>query len=56
MMLMLMLSGCTSSAEIRTDSGCLVFKPIYFSKKDTKATIDQILAHDAVYTELCGDK
>ena len=55
--MMLIVTSCTSISEgrIQTDTGCLTFKPIYFSDKDTKETIRQIIEHDAVYTELCND-
>jgi len=53
-MTLIFVTSCTSISNEKTvDSRCLVFKLIYFSAKDTEKTIDQILAHDAVYTELC---
>lgn len=33
---------------------CLAFRPIRWSREDTRETIDQIAEHNAVWDALCG--
>jgi len=50
------LTGCqqqTMDLSAQTDE-CLIFKPIYWSGKDTKPTIVQIKSHNAAGKAVCG--
>jgi hypothetical protein len=40
---------------VDTNAVCRTFVPITVSASDTKETQDQVLAHDAVWEEICGD-
>lgn len=53
-LLMLTLTGCmTTTASVVTDSSCDVFQPILWSQLDTAETVQQVVEHNAVYSELC---
>jgi len=41
--------------RIVTDTGCAAFKPISWSKQDTRETAEQIIEHNAVWNALCGE-
>jgi hypothetical protein len=48
------LAGCQSIAKYKPSiSECQMFQPIYWSKKDTLKTVQQIKAHNAV-GKICG--
>lgn len=49
----LFLGGCVTDGTALPDVSCKVFHPITWSKKDTKPTIRQIIAHNAGYISLC---
>lgn len=55
------LTGCATNTlgdlhpiGVDTSTVCRVFGPITVSASDTKETQDQVLAHDAVWEEICG--
>lgn len=56
----ILLTSCAENpppAEIkvvRNYSGCKAFKPITFSKQDTRGTVDQIIEYGAVRKKLCN--
>ena len=53
---LLMLAGCqTVGSGVRSVS-CEVFEPIYWNAADTRATVRQVVAHNAVGKTLCGWK
>jgi hypothetical protein len=56
--LIIMLTGvssCQSNLDDRQFFGdCLLFKPIYWSSKDTAKTIVQIKSHNAVGKDACA--
>lgn len=62
LLLSLSLTACltTGSDETRpvltVNTGCESFKAIYWSKKDTRKTQEQVVEHNAVYKKLCMDK
>ena len=41
------------STNARTDVSCEVFKVITFSDKDSKATLEQVFAHNKVWETIC---
>lgn len=61
MLVMMLLLGLTTSCttmglggtRIVTDTSCAAFKPITWSRKDTRETQEQIIEHNAVYKALC---
>ncbi len=51
----LLLAGCQTDGSTLPSVACTIFKPITYSKtKDTKVTIRQIVAHNAVGKATCG--
>lgn len=58
MLVFLSLTACQQmvSGEIKfdvTEVSCKAFKPITWSKQDTRETQDQIVEHNAVYVRIC---
>ncbi len=53
----LMLAACqtTTTPTGGTDTACLVFKPITYSRQDTPVTVRQIVGHNAAHAELCDE-
>ena len=50
-----MLTGCqTTTPTAVTDTACLAFEPITYSRKDTPLTNLQIRQHNAAFRSLCG--
>jgi hypothetical protein len=50
-----MLTGCqTTTPTAVTDTACLAFEPITYSRKDTPLTNRQIRQHNAAFRTLCG--
>ena len=57
-----MLGGCVTTGSYATNNTTVAcgspekktFKPIWWSKKDTKLTQKQIVEHNAVGKSLCG--
>ena len=49
------VTGCSTlkSTNARTDVSCEVFKVITFSDKDSKATLEQVFAHNKVWETIC---
>ncbi len=48
------LAGCQSTAKYKPSiAECQMFRPIYWSKKDTLKTVEQIKEHNAV-GKICG--
>lgn len=56
--LCLALTACQTTATegIDVSTGCLTFKPISWSKKDTRLTQEEIVSHNAVWKKLCAKK
>lgn len=53
----LLLAGCaTTTPTFVTDTACLAFEPIRYSRQDTPKTQSQIRAHNAAWDALCKDK
>lgn len=52
----LLLAGCQTDGVSLPSFGCTVFKPITWSKMDTKPTIRQVVGHNAVGVKSCGWK
>jgi hypothetical protein len=53
--LCLAVAGCATDGASLPSFGCTVFKPITYSRKnDTRETVRQIVAHNAVGVEACG--
>lgn len=51
---LLPLAGCaTTTPTFVTDTSCLAFEPITYSRRDTPETIKQIKGHNAAYDSLC---
>jgi hypothetical protein len=46
------LSGCAGMPQ-PSNVGCTVFKPIGWSQRDTRPTVRQVVAHNAVGREVC---
>lgn len=46
----LAVSGCATNTA---GTDCLVFRPIYFSERDTEETIEQVLYHNAAWEAVC---
>ena len=53
MLLAVMLSGCATTSTSVIDTSCEAFGPISHSSKDTDATVDQIIGHNAAWDALC---
>lgn len=53
--LCLLLTACqtTASGGIDVSTGCIAFRPISWSKKDTRPTQEEIVSHNAVWKKLC---
>ena len=59
----LILQACRTTGTAATDAAfqkgegweCLAFRPIRWSKHDTRQTVDQITEHNAVFEALCGE-
>ena len=55
--LLLLLAGCSHMPAVTPNADpCIAFRPIYWSSKDTSATLDQVDSHNRVWKELCGTK
>ena len=51
------VAGCATDGVSLPSFGCTVFKPITYSRsKDTRETVRQIVAHNAVGVRSCGWK
>jgi hypothetical protein len=51
----LLLAGCGTDGVSLPSFGCTAFKPITYSRsKDTRETVRQIVAHNAVGVRVCG--
>jgi len=49
-----LLAGCQSTAKYKPSAAeCNMFAPIYWSRKDTLSTIQQVKTHNAV-GKICG--
>ena len=53
MLLAVMLNGCAKTSTSVIDTSCEAFKPISYSSKDTDATVDQVIGHNAAWDALC---
>jgi len=58
-MLLIVLSGvigCSTlkNTNARTDVSCEVFKPIKWSDKDTKPTLEQVFLHNTTFDSICA--
>jgi hypothetical protein len=49
----LLLGGCATNGTSLPSFGCTAFKPISWSRKDTRPTVRQIVGHNAVGKKLC---
>ncbi len=52
----MLLAGCQTDGAALPSVACTIFKPISWSKADTRPTIRQVVAHNAVGKETCGWK
>ena len=52
-LLAVMLNGCAKTSTSVIDTSCEAFKPISYSSKDTDATVDQVIGHNAAWDALC---
>lgn len=51
------VAGCASDGVSLPSFGCTAFKPITYSRsKDTRETVRQVVAHNAVGVKSCGWK
>ncbi len=50
------LAGCQTDGAALPSVACTIFKPIGWSKADTRPTIRQVVAHNAVGKTTCGWK
>jgi uncharacterized protein YcfL len=51
---LLILTACQTTTHIAvTDTSCLAFEPITYSRKDTPLTTRQIRQHNAAFSRLC---
>jgi hypothetical protein len=51
----LALAACqTTTPTAVTDTSCLAFEPITYSRKDTVVTARQIREHNAAFQSLCS--
>lgn len=51
------VAGCATDGTSLPSFGCTVFKPITYSRKnDTRETVRQVVAHNAVGVKSCGWK
>jgi hypothetical protein len=49
------LAACkTTTPTAVTDTSCLAFEPITYSRKDTVVTVRQIHEHNAAFQSLCS--
>lgn len=49
------LTACQTTTPIAvTDTTCLAFEPITYSRKDTPVTARQVRQHNAAFRALCG--
>lgn len=57
-LLLFLPAACQTTASVGTSSTtmCAVFKPIYWSKDDTRETQEQVVEHNKVWSTLCKDK
>lgn len=52
---MLLPAGCQTTASSGSpESACHAFEPITWSDKDTRPTVRQVVAHNAVGKAVCG--
>lgn len=49
------VTGATDAADRAERWECLAFRPIRWSREDTRETIDQIAEHNAVWDALCRE-
>ena len=50
-----LLQACATTTPISvTDTSCLAYEPIRYSRKDTAETIRQAREHNAAWDALCG--
>ena len=56
LLLALLLGGCAHQAATATADPCVAFRPIYWGKGDTRATLDQVDSHNRVWKRLCQKK
>jgi len=50
------MNGCSSLRDTnakRTDVSCELFKPITWSDKDSKNTLEQVFAHNITWDAVC---
>ena len=54
---MTILTGCLiGTTATVTDSGCIIFEPIFYSSQDdTAETIAAVKSHNAAWHATCGD-
>lgn len=50
------LAGCQTDGAALPSVACTIFKPIAWSKADTRPTIREVVAHNAVGKTTCGWK
>ena len=51
---LLPLAACQTTTPISvTDTSCLAFQPIRYSRRDTPETAEQIRQHNAAWDSLC---
>ncbi len=57
LLLMMTLPGCLiGTTATVTDSGCIIFEPIFYSSQDdTAETIAAVRSHNAAWHATCGD-
>lgn len=53
---LLLLTACATGGPVTIRGACDVFKPISSSVHDTKQTLVEVHAHNAVGTTVCGWK
>lgn len=52
--LLALTSSCSTPTPASvTDTLCEVYRPVCLSRADTEATIDQVMANERVFAELC---
>ena len=50
----LLLAGCAHQVATATADPCVAFRPMYWSSKDTRASLDQMDSHNRVWKKLCA--
>ncbi len=56
LLLALLLGGCAHQSATATADPCIAFRPMYWSSKDTRASLDQMDSHNRVWKQLCTKK